>query len=193
MGEHPGKKSRGNLPEVPNSTFMVVSRRVPNGTNDQTSTNKLHASYTDVRHWKALIDFIKQNCFPKEPYCLTAIYKCNLTQEELDEEYMGLYALGQLMNDHLYRQNSYNSSLSNAFKLKLGHDLKLFLAEMKAATGNNIAEHIIRPVKLIPASLVLVSHTALLIHILRGGREPMKMKEWWMRRQVGKRLIVVLM
>jgi len=43
------------------------------------------------------------------------------TQEELDEEYMGLYAPGQMINDPLYGQISYNSSLSNAFKLKLGH------------------------------------------------------------------------
>jgi len=45
---------------------------------------------------------------------------------------------------------------------------------MKAATGKDIAEHIIRPVKEIPASLVLVSSAALLIHILGLRREPMK-------------------
>jgi hypothetical protein len=79
-------------------------------------------------------------------------------QEELDEEYMGLYAPGQTMNDHLSCQISYNSSLSNAFKLKLGHNVKLFLVEMKAATGKDIAEHVIRLVKVIPASLVPVSY-----------------------------------
>jgi hypothetical protein len=119
---------------------------------------QLQASYTDVRHWEELIDFIEQNCSPKEPYSLTAIYKCNLTQEELDEEYMGLYAPGQTMNDRLSGQISYNSSLSNVFKLKLGYDVKLFLVEMKAATGKDIAEHVIRPVKVIPASLVPVSY-----------------------------------
>ena len=71
---------------------------------------------------------------------------------------MGLYAPGQTMNDRLSGQISYNSSLSNAFKLKLGHDVKLFLVEMKAATGKDIAEHVIRPVKVIPASLVPVSY-----------------------------------
>jgi hypothetical protein len=119
---------------------------------------QLQASYTDVRHWEELIDFIEKNCGPKEPYCLTALYKCNLTQEELDEEYMGLYAPGQMMNDPLYGQISYNSSLSNAFKLKLGHDVQLFLVEMKAATGKEIAEHVMRPAKVIPASLVTVSY-----------------------------------
>jgi len=136
---------------------MVVIRRVPNGNNHQTSRMQLQALYTDVRHWEELIDFIEQNCCPKEPYCLTALYKCNLTQEELDEEYMGLYTLGQ-MNDPLYGQISYNSSLSNAFKLKLGHDVKLFLVEIKAATGKDIAEHVLRPAKVIPASLLKKSY-----------------------------------
>jgi hypothetical protein len=34
VGERVGKKSRGNLPEMPNTTFMVVIRRVPNRDND---------------------------------------------------------------------------------------------------------------------------------------------------------------
>ena len=111
---------------------------------------QLQASYTDPLHWEELVDFIKQNCGPKEPYCLTAIYKCNLTQEELDQEYMGLYPPGQMMIDPLYGQISFNSSLSNAFKSKLGHNVKLFLAVMKAATGNNIVEHVIKPAMVIP-------------------------------------------
>jgi len=106
---------------------------------------------------------------------------------------MGFYTPGQMINDPLYGQISYNSSLSNAFKLKLGHDVKLFVVDMKAATGKDIAEHVIRPVKVIPASLFPVSYAPLLICILTWGRERMKMKEWWMRRQVGKRLTVVLM
>jgi len=158
VGERAGNIARGNLPELPNTTFIVVIRRVPNGDDDQTSSMQLQASYTDVRHWEELIDFIKQNCSPKEPYSLTAIYKCNLTQEELDEEYMGLYAPGQTMNVRSSGQISYNSSLSNAFKLKLGQDVKLLLVEMKAATGKDIAEHVIRLVKVIPASLVPVSY-----------------------------------
>jgi hypothetical protein len=62
---------------------------VPNGDNDLTSSIELQASYTDVRHWEELIYFIEQNCSPKDPYSLTAIYKCNLRQEDLDKEYMG--------------------------------------------------------------------------------------------------------
>jgi hypothetical protein len=194
LGERSGKKVRGNLPALPNTTLMVVIHRVSNGNSDETSSMQLQASYPDVWQWEELIDFIKKYCGPIKPYCLTAIYKCNLTQEELDEEYMGLYTLGQMLNDPLYGQISYNSSLSNAFQLKLGHNVQLFLVEMQAATGMDIAEHVIRPAKVIPASLDMVSYAPLLISILRLWRYPMKMKEWWMRRQqVGKRLTVVIM
>jgi hypothetical protein len=65
---------------------------------------------------------------------------------------------------------------------------------MQAATGKNIAEHVIRLVKVIPTSLVLVGYAPMLIRILRLRREPIQMKEWRMRRQqVGKRLSVVIM
>jgi hypothetical protein len=63
-----------------------------------------------------------------------------------------------MMNEPLYGQMSYNSSLSYAFKLKLGHDVQLFLVEMKAAPGKEIAEHVIRLAKVILASLVMVSY-----------------------------------
>jgi len=112
LGEHAGNKVRGNVPELPDTTFMVVIRRVLNGNNDPTSRIQSQASYTDVRQWEELTDLIEKNCSPKEPYCLTALYKCNLTQEEFDKEYMGVYAPGQMMNDPLYDQISYNSSLS---------------------------------------------------------------------------------
>ena len=137
---------------------MVVIRRVLNSNNDPTSSMKFQPSYTDVRHLEELIDFIEKNYSPKEPYCLTALYKCNLTQEELDEDYMGLYTPGQMMNDSLYDEISYNSSLSNAFKLKLGDNVNLFLVEMTAATGNDIVEHIMRLAKVILASLFPVSY-----------------------------------
>jgi hypothetical protein len=65
---------------------------------------------------------------------------------------------------------------------------------MKAATGKDFAGGIIRPAKVIPASLVTVWNAPLLFGILRLQRYPMKMKEWWItRQQVGKRLTVVLM
>jgi len=79
-------------------------------------------------------------------------------QEELDEEYMRLYVPGQMMNDPLPGQVSYNSSLSIAFKLKLGYNVTLFLVEMKEATGKENGEHVMRLPKVIPGSLVLVSY-----------------------------------
>jgi hypothetical protein len=192
LGERPGKRARGNLPEMPNTTFMVVIRRVPNGNNDETFSNQFKALYTDVRHWEELIHFIEKSCSLKQPYCLTAIYKCNLTNKELDEEYMRLYTPGQMMNNHLYGQISSNSSLSNAFKLKQGHDVKLYLVEMKAATGKAIAERVMQPAKVIPTSLVTVSYAPLLLSILRLRRDPINMSKWWMRRQGGMRLRVIM-
>jgi hypothetical protein len=79
-------------------------------------------------------------------------------QEQLDKKYMGLYVPGQMMNDPLYGLISYNSSLSNPFKLKLGHDVQLFLVEIMAATGKEIAEHVIKQAKVILTSLVTVSY-----------------------------------
>ena len=98
---------------------------------------------------------------------------------------MGLYAPGQMMNDPLYGWITYDSSLSNAFKLKLGHNLQLLLVEMNAATGKDIVDHVVRPAKVIPSSLDMVSNAPLLIGILRLWRDPMKTKQWWMRRLVG--------
>jgi len=71
-------------------------------------------------------------------------------QEELDEEYLGLSTAGQMMNDPLYGEISNNRSYSNAFELRLGHNVKQFLVQMKAATGKDIAEQVMRPVKVIP-------------------------------------------
>ena len=71
--------------------------------------------------------------------------------------------------------------------------MKLFLVEMKAATGKDIVQHVIRPMKVIPSTLVVVIYAPLLIRIPRLRREAMKMEERWMRRLVGKRLIVVIL
>jgi hypothetical protein len=51
----------------------------------KTSSNQLQALNTDVRHWEELIDFIGKKIYPKEPYFLTALYRWNLMQEELDK------------------------------------------------------------------------------------------------------------
>ena len=111
-----------------------------------------------MRYWEEVIDFIERYCGPKEPFCLTVVFKCNFTQEVLNEEYTGFYTPVQMMNHPLYDQISYKSSHSDAFKFKLGHDVKLFLVEMKAVRGKDIAEHVMIPAKVIPASLVTFSY-----------------------------------
>jgi len=159
LGDHMGNQARGNIPQLPNTTFMVVIRQVPNAKNDQTSSNRLQALYTDVRHLEEMIDFIEKSCSPKESYCLTAIFRCNFMQEELDKKYMQLYALWQMMNYPSYGLISYNSSLSNAFMLKLRHNVPLLLFKTMAATGMNIAEHVMRSARVITASHDMVSCT----------------------------------
>jgi hypothetical protein len=111
------------------------------------------AKYTDVRHRQELIDLIDKNELKKEPYTLTSRFKCTLENEELNEEYMGLYTNGEMITDLIYGQISYHCGLSNIFKLKLAHDLKIFWVEMKRATGKAIAEHLIRPAKVIPLAV----------------------------------------
>ena len=158
LGEHAGNTARCNIPEMPNTTFRIVMLRVPICNNDQISSNPLQPSYTDVRDWEELIDFMEKNCYLQEPYCLTTIYKCNLTQDELDKEYIGFHAPRQMTNDPPYGQILFNSSLSSTFKLKLGYNVKLFLVEMKAVTRMDIAKHVMRLAKVIPASLITVSY-----------------------------------
>jgi len=164
---------------------------MPNGNNDLTCSIQLQASYTHLTHWEELLHLIETNCALEEPHCLTAIYKCNLMMEQLDEVYMELLAPGQMMNVPLYGQILNNSCLSTTFKAKLGHHLIQFLLEMKTEIGKDNAEHVIRWAKVILASLLMVSYTLLLISIYRLWRDPIKMKQWWMRRPVGKRLTVV--
>ena len=102
VGELVGHKVKGNIPEMPNTMFVAVIHRVPDGNNIQTFSNQVQSSYTGVRHWEEIIAFIEKYCCTKEPYHLTALYKFNLTQEELDEDHMGLYAPGPMINVPLY-------------------------------------------------------------------------------------------
>jgi hypothetical protein len=172
---------------------MVVICRVLNGKDIVISPNLLQAAYTEVRHWEELIEFINKNGCAKEPYTLTSRCKCTLEKDELDEEYMGLYTNVQMITDPIYGQISYNCCLSNAFKLKLGHDPIIFLVETKRATVKEIAEHAIRQAKVIPASPVKARCAQLLIIIHRLWKVLTKVEERRKRRIVGKRMILVLM
>jgi len=194
LGESMGEMARSNLPELQNTMFMVMIRWVWNGNNVILSPHQLQASYTSVSHWEELIDFINTNRGPKEPYIPTSQFKCTLEQDELDKAYMGLYTNGQLMMDPIYGQILYNCCLSNAFKLKLGHNVKMVLVEMKQAMGRDIAEHVIRPPKVMPASSIKA----------RCGQQRIIIDRLWNvlkrvveemneRKMVGKRMILVLM
>jgi len=196
LGEHAGTTARSKLTELPNTTFSVMIHWVSNGKDMVPAPKQLQASYTDVRHWEELVDFVDKNGGLKEPHILRSMFKCTLEQDELEEEYMGIYKLGQMINDPIYGQISYNCCLSNAFKLKLGHNVKIFLVEMMRATGKEIAEHIIRPTKVIRASHVKARREQLLIiihrhcKVLKRVEEREKTRE---RRMVGTRMILVLM
>ena len=86
LGERPGKKARSNLRELPNTTFTVMISWVSNGKDMVLAPKQLQASYTDVRHWEELVDFIDKNGGPKEPYVLKSMFKCTLEKHELEEE-----------------------------------------------------------------------------------------------------------
>jgi len=67
---------------------------------------------------------------------------------------MGSYINGQIIIYPMYGQISYSCCLSKAVKLKLGHNPKIFLVIIMRLTEKEIAEHVMRPTKVIPASLV---------------------------------------
>ena len=100
-----------------------------------------------------------------------------------------------MINDPIYGLIVYNCCLSNAFKLKLGHNVKIFLVGMMRATGKEIAKHVIGPTKVIPASSVKGTREQLLIiihrlwKILKWVEEREKGRE---RRMAGKRMILLL-
>jgi hypothetical protein len=63
---------------------------------------------------------------------------------------MGLCTHRHNIIDLIYGQISFNCCLSNAFKLKLGYNLKIFLVTIKRAAEKDIAKHVIRLAKVIP-------------------------------------------
>jgi hypothetical protein len=62
---------------------------------------------------------------------------------------MGLSTHRHNIIDLIYGQISFNCCLSNAFKLKLGYNLKIFLVTIKRAAEKDIAKHVIRLAKVI--------------------------------------------
>jgi hypothetical protein len=135
LGELAGNKARSNLPQFPNTMFTVMIHWVLNGKDFIRAPKQLQVSYTDMRHWEEVVDSINKNGGPKEPYILRSRFKCTLDQNELEEDFMGIYTHRQMINDPIYGQISYNCCLSNAFKLKLGHNEMIFVLEMMRRPG----------------------------------------------------------
>jgi len=127
LGECAGKNARSNIPELPNTRFTVMIQWVSNGEDMVLASKQLQALYTAVRYWEELVDFINKNGGPQEPIIHSSMIKRTLVQDKLKEEYVGLYIHGQMINDPIYGQILYNCCLSNAFKLKLGHNMRIFL------------------------------------------------------------------
>jgi len=167
--------------------------QVSNGHEVILSPNDLQTVYPDVRHREELIDCINTHGGPKEPYIPTSLFKCTLGQDKLAEEYMGVYTHWQMIINPIYGQISYNCSLPTAFKLKLGYNPRKNLVELKRVTGMEIAEHIIRPAKVTPASGVKVRCMQPLIFVHRVWNVLKRVEERREMRMVGNRMILVLM
>ena len=121
------------------------------------------------------------------------MFEFTLEQDEFDEEYKGLYPHRHMINDRIDGQISYNCSLSNDFKLTLGHNWKTSLVDMKGATQKAIAQHVIRPAKAIPTNHIMAKCTQLLITIHRLWMVLKRVEERRDGRIVGKRIILELM
>jgi hypothetical protein len=106
---------------------------------------------------------------------------------------MGLYTIGQIIMDPIYGQISYHCWLANASNFKLGHYLRICLVEMRRATGKEIATHVFRPLKIIPASRVKARCAQLLIIIRSDSKILMRVVELRERRTVGNRMILLSM
>jgi len=189
LGECSSKMARSNLLLLPITLFMVVICSFSKGKDMVLAPKSLHTSCTDVTHWEQLIDFIDKNRGLKATYILTLMFKCTLEQVELDEEYIGLYTNRKMIIDPIYGHILNNCCLSNAFRLKLGHNAKIFSVKMNRATGNDIAEHMIRTGMVIPASCVMAWCAQLLLIIHRLRKDLKWVEERRERRIVGKRMI----
>lgn len=87
-----------------------------------------------MRYWEELVDSIESNGASSVPYSLRVTLKCALEQQQLDTEFMGLYADGQLFNLPMYGQIVFNYGLSNGFKLKPGYNVKVILVNIRVET-----------------------------------------------------------
>jgi len=90
---------------------------------------------------------------------------------------MASFTNGQIIIDPIYCQISYKCCHWNSLKLKLGHNPKIFLVEMKIAQAKEIANHVLRPVKVIADSCIKARCAHLLIIIHRLWKVVKRVKE----------------
>ena len=106
---------------------------------------------------------------------------------------MGLCTNRQMIMNTIYGQISYHYCHSKAFKAKLAHDQEIFYFRIRRATGKEIAERIIKPVNLIPASHVKARCAQLLIITPRLWKDLKRVEERRVRTMVGKKIILASM
>jgi hypothetical protein len=140
-----------------------------------------------------LMDFIPKNRRRNEPYIRTSRFKYTLEQDGLGAGFMALYTNGHMMLDTIYDHISYQCCRSNACKLKDGHDPKICFVEKLRSTWMQMAEHLIRPGKVIPSSHVKAKGAQLLIMIYRQWRVLKWVEERRERGMAGKGTIPILM
>jgi hypothetical protein len=102
LGQSADKEAKSELPELPNTTFTVMIHWVSNHKYLVEAHQQLQALYTDVRHGAELLDFINKNGGTNEPYILRSMFKFTMQQAKLEEQYMGLYKYGQMINNSIY-------------------------------------------------------------------------------------------
>lgn len=95
VGEYTRRNMSGNLPELPHIRFHIVIGQLSNPYDIVQFPNQLPTLYTNVKHWEELIDFIHNNGGQKEVYTLTLMFKFSVTQDKLNEYYIGEMPYGQ--------------------------------------------------------------------------------------------------
>jgi len=97
---------------------------------------------------------------------------------------MELSTHGHMIDDPIHGQIPYNYSLSNAFKLILEHNFRIFLVEMRIATAEESAEHIIKLANVIPTVRVKTRYTRLPIIIHRLCNSLRRLDDCWQKRMM---------
>jgi len=160
LGECSCKNIIGNIPELLNTTLMVVLYWVLHDTH--TLPEQLQILYPDVQHWEKVIDSIEATGGWIEWYSVNFVFKWTLEHEQLDKEHCGVPIHRELKHDFIHNQVLHICCLVNGFKLKLHHDVKICLIQMGAAIEKENTKHVIGPPMIISAGPAQARYTQLL-------------------------------